>query len=140
MADKLRENLRRDIEAAGLTPAQVSRAIGRSKDYVRDYLTRRKDDISRTDWAKISEVLAKERDAPRSASRPPSNAGATVDQADVLIVLEALLRRSGMNDNAANEAAAEFLEALLDRQEPAPDRRSDALRAVVRHIARRILP
>lgn len=140
MSEKQRAALRERIHRAKTTASELSLAIGRAKDYVRDYLVDRKGDMSRSDWEKIDEYLDQRMRELDSSKARPADSRVQLDPEEVLIVLEELLRRSGMTDNAAREVAAEFLAALTDQQVLAPDRRSDVLRGVARHIARRVLP
>lgn len=140
MIHNQRDALRERLSKAEATASEVSLAIGRSKDYVRDYIVGRKADMSGAEWEKINKFLDRRLADKAESQAATANSNVALDPAEVLIVLEELLRRSGMTDNAAREVAAEFLEALKDRQELAPGRRSDVLRGVARHIARRVLP
>lgn len=51
--DKLAEA----IEEAGTTPTALALAIGRDKDYIRDYLVARKRSLKADDWTKIADKL-----------------------------------------------------------------------------------
>ena len=71
---------------------------------------------------------------------PPASVASMIDQSAVVAVLEELCRRAGMSDNGAHEAVSHLVSAMQDRAEPVLDRRTDDLRAVTAHIARRFLP
>jgi hypothetical protein len=55
--DPQRNALRQQIAEAGMTATELSKAIGRGKDYVRDYLAARKEDFSRSEWDSIRALL-----------------------------------------------------------------------------------
>lgn len=52
-----REKIRALVEASGMTPAKLSRAIGRGKDYIADVLTGRKDTISSSDLVALMQIV-----------------------------------------------------------------------------------
>ena len=59
-ADERRERLRQMLKAASTNATKASLAIGRSKDYLRDYLAERKRDISAEEWQALTRYLKSE--------------------------------------------------------------------------------
>lgn len=134
MADRLRQSR----QAAGLTSARA--AAMRHGWTISTYAAHENgqndfDEKAAAKYARAYKVsagwlLTGEKAAPVNGER------VGVDPAEARVVIQELCRRAGMSDNAADVAAGQLLSALTDREEHAPDRRIDDLRAVTRHIAR----
>lgn len=55
--DDKREQLRNSLQAADITATAASKAIGKKADFVRDYLTGRKEDMAASAWADLAKLL-----------------------------------------------------------------------------------
>jgi hypothetical protein len=75
-ADERRARLRQMLEEAQTNATQASLAIGRSKDYLRDFLKGRKRDISSDEWLQLVEKLK----PPAQAPAPPSDGTSDAEQ------------------------------------------------------------
>ena len=121
-ADERRERLRLMLKAANTNATKASLAIGRSKDYLRDYLAGRKRDISAEEWqaltlylkAETREVIA-EYDADRR-SGPLSDEQARVVEVLILAWLGWMSQhpayQARLADSAVQAAAATIISQL----------------------------
>jgi hypothetical protein len=110
-----RERLRAMLKAAGTNATKASLAIGRSKDYLRDFLKGRKTDMSAEEWQALERLLAISVPAD---PKPRSSAAPSIPVELVQMALELVLRRlAGMSHSGAQELAALILEEL---QAPEP--------------------
>lgn len=123
--DSKREWLRARLAEAGLDATNLARRIGRSKEFVSDYLKKRKLSMNAEDWAAIERELGQTTEAGLAPG-------------DVLAALEVLLELLTGSDIVAREAAQLLLTVISDRQSlPAGVSRDSAVRLAVHEIARR---
>ena len=120
--DALRSEIGRGLAEAGLDPTAVSRALGRSKDYVGDFLRGRKATLGYAEIGRIREMI---RNAPNERSgAPPSNRSGSRDTTCIHIDLAAFreavfstLRTSGVSPVLARSRIDDLLSDLRELSE-----------------------